>query len=119
MKFALTKTWDGVSLDFYIRHLGIGLLIGSIFFLISSQLFGFLEIFIILYGIISTVFFPYAIYGLEKGVSKLFDNEYYHSNIMFEERFITFEKLVAMVVSWMLTLIVAPLTIIHLYLFKK
>ena len=113
----ITKTFGGLSTQYYIRHFLFGLLFPALFIAMQTQMpegqpvnYG---LYVVL--VINTLLYPYARFVYESIVSFIMgDNVFFVNAIM-----LLMTKLFTMLLCWGFALFIAPVGLLYLYVYHS
>ncbi len=122
MNKILSKTFGGLSKEYYFRNFIFGLIFPAIFYFAFSEVetasnskaaaikFGF-----VIYIIINTFLYPYSRFVYEKVMEFIFGNNVFFVNAML----LLITKFITMYLCWGLSLFIAPIGLVYLYFYHS
>ncbi|EAZ92549.1 hypothetical protein [Crocosphaera chwakensis] len=107
----LRKTFGGLSLDYYFRHLIFSLFL-TILFIFSVEVYS-IELFA--FSFFNTFLYPYSRFAYRSGVNYLSGNE----GLIINHFLILVIKFLTMLLCWGLALFIAPIGLLLLFLYHS
>lgn len=107
--YILRKTFGGLSLDYYFRHLVFSLFL-TVLFVFSVEEYS-IELFA--FSFFNTFLYPYSRFAYRSGVNYLSGNE----SLIIDPFLILVIKFLTMLLCWSLALFIAPVGLLFLFLY--
>ena len=114
MNKIIQKTFGGLSMSYYLRHLFFGAIM-AVFYIYMFYNLGRASILVALVFVVNALIYPYSRFVYESIVDFIFGNNVFFVNALF----LLATKIITMLICFSFAIFIAPIGLIYLYYYHS